>query len=115
MNLWVIAVLEQLLFAVPLLVGVVLVGARTRGSARRLGVVGCVIMLVCRVLSSVWSWVLMPRLNRDFGYASLVLQVPSATIGLVSSAGLMLVIIAVVTGRSAARSGLLPRPSYPPA
>lgn len=110
MSLFAIAVVEQIVFAVPLLVGILLVGLKVRGPARRLGLIGCAIMLACRILGCIWSWVLVPQIGKEQGYATILTWGPGSIIGLISAAGLMLVIIAVAIGRSPAAAPLQPAP-----
>lgn len=89
----------QLLFAVPMLLGLVLIAVRARGTARVLGMIGCLIMLLGHILGSVWSMAL-PWAANQFDLPTSALGIPSAIIGLVSAVGLVLVICAVVAGRS---------------
>lgn len=111
----IVSLLLQVVYAVPLVIGVILIGGRARGSARSLGVIGCVIMLVCAVLSIIWYWLLLPLVADNWGYSALQTMIPSAINGLVSTFGLVLVIMAVVAGRSssALSTSLPPRPSGP--
>lgn len=90
----------QSLFALPMLLGLVLIGVRARGTARVLGLIGCLIMLFGHILGSIWSMAL-PWAMREFDLPTSALGIPSAILGLISAVGLVLVICAVVAGRSA--------------
>lgn len=89
----------QAVFALPMLLGLILIPIRTRGSARVLGLVGCLIMLIGHILTAVWS-VAMPWASHELDIPISSLAGLSAVLGLVSAAGLVLVICAVVAGRT---------------
>ena len=85
------------------LVGVILIGTRTQGLARRLGVIGCAALVVVGLLQAAWVFA-APRLIRSTGGAATYAAV-SAVFSVLSAAGIALVIVAVVAGR---------RPPQPP-
>ncbi|MFC7622422.1 hypothetical protein [Microlunatus sp. GCM10028923] len=90
--------LFQGVFLLPALFGVILLAALARGAARVLGVIGCVVLLVSRIGSAVWTF-LIPRFQYEFGYSLATLVIPSVAFNLISAAGLTLVVCAVVAGR----------------
>ena len=83
------------------LIGLIIIGTRTQGLARRLGVAGCAALVVVGVLQAVWVFA-APRLIRSAGGATTYGAV-SALFSVLSAAGLALVIVAVVVGRGQAQ------------
>ncbi|GAB3752077.1 hypothetical protein [Microlunatus parietis] len=104
----------QGVYALPMLLGLILIPLRTRGSARVLGLVGCLIMLIGHILNAVWS-LAIPWASHELNVSISTLAGLSAVLGLVSAAGLVLVICAVVAGRSGGSPAEAQRPSVPPA
>src|SRR5690606_27024831 len=90
--------LIDLVFALPSLIGVFVIGAMARGSARVLGVLGCVGLLIANLLGAVWT-ITFPFLVSELDAPVVVLGLGSAGIRLVSAVALILLICAVVVGR----------------
>lgn len=91
-------VLTQLLFGLPYLIGIIVIAAMARGSARVLGTIGCGVLLIGHALSSVWS-IMLPQIIQQFDLPIATASIPSALFAVVSGLGMILVICAVVAGR----------------
>ncbi len=88
----------DVLFALPALLGMVVIGIMTRGAARVLGVIGCAVLLISQALSSVWS-IMLPQLMSQLQLSMVMASLPLSIFRVVSAIGLILVISAVVAGR----------------
>jgi hypothetical protein len=105
-------ILTQLLFGLPYLVGIIVIGAMARGSARVLGAIGCGVLLIGHVLNSVWS-IMLPQIVQEFDLPLAMASIPSAIFAVVSGIGMILVICAVVAGRRKQAGPQQQQPGYP--
>ncbi|WP_152361131.1 hypothetical protein [Microlunatus speluncae] len=90
--------LMQIAFGLPFLIGIVLIGAMTKGSARVLGMIGCFLLLIAHALTAVVS-IMLPRIMAELSLSMAMASVPLAIMNVLGAIGMILVICAVVAGR----------------
>jgi hypothetical protein len=100
-------VLIEAVSAAPLLLGAILIGVRVRGSARVLGVAGCVIMLISLALG-VAKTLLYATIYHRLGASTANSPIPGTILGLIYTAGLTLAICAVVARRTGSEPATSP-------